>query len=327
MGRRGMTDGRQPARDLMDWLMSDSMRDADGWTLSWAGSDKPPYAYPEISAYVLHLLARWPWPLSRRMTERALELQTCVQGQLMASGALSRGGIEYVFDTSVGIAALDALARAGWEIAPRALEKGCAFVREGLERGLACRREGAWFAGERWSLGFQPHLLKCLRAFSSSEAARAIAGTKLSSLLRHQGADGAFALDNGAVVDVHVHAYALEGLLAAREAPAVRKMLASGVDWLARLQLPDGGIPRNVAGSHSGYCDTTAQAVRLFILLDRDRYARNIELGLAWLRQLGGPQGGVRYHPGVQDCPAWGAVFTCQAHLMLAGLHADGDMI
>jgi hypothetical protein len=128
-------------------------------------------------------------------------------------------------------------------------------------------------------------------------------------------------------VDTHVHAYALEGLLGIAQTPPIRACVRSGVEWLARIQLPDGGVPRHVPGDPTGFCDTTAQAARLFILSDPAKFADNIERGLAFLKRLRHPQGGLRYHAGTPDCPTWGAVFACQACLMLEGLHASGDLI
>lgn len=313
------------ARALMAWLTSDAMRDESGWVLSWANSNSPGYPYPEASAYLLQLLARWPEPASGPMSQRARELQESVEKRLVERGALGRCDIDYVFDTAIGLAGLQARAAAGSAVSARALEAGRDFVVDGLERGAACRRDGSWFVDPRWSLSFQPHLLKCLRAFHGSEQ-RALL-ERMTTLLGAQKPGGAFALSNTDVIDTHVHAYAIEGLLALEPTPAIEASIRRGVEQLATVQLTDGGVPRHIPGDPIGCCDTTAQAVRLFILADRERYASNIARGLDFLESLAHPLGGLRYHAGTQDCPSWGAVFACQAWLMLDERQGSRDLI
>ena len=62
--------------------------------------------------------------------------------------------------------------------------------------------------------------------------------------------------------------------------------------------------------------DATAQAVRLWCVVDPDRFRDNVERGLEFIGQLGDSSGGVRYTPEHDDLNSWTTVFAMQAHLL-----------
>jgi hypothetical protein len=256
-------------------------------------------------------------------------LQHCVERQLIASGALERDGVDYVFDTAMGLAALSALTEQGLPVSEAAFAAGMDFVTEGVLRSAAHRSSGVWESGERWSLRFEAHLLKCLQAVRAPLRPALDAEARLMRLLDHQREDGAFALSNSDIVDVHVHAYALEGLLSVKDRVSdISRAVEAGPVWLAGIQHPDGGAPRHVPSSSPlACCDVTAQAIRLFLLTDRERHRVNIDRGFRFLERLEHPLGGFRYHLDSDDRPSWGAIFACQAALIRDGRHGAGDLV
>ena len=88
------------------------------------------------------------------------------------------------------------------------------------------------------------------------------------------------------------------------------------LEWLAALQQPDGAI-RAFANGMEGFgearSDATAQAVRLWLLRDREAYDEPIRRALAFLARCQSPEGGIRYSPGGSDICSWSTMFVLQA--------------
>jgi hypothetical protein len=92
--------------------------------------------------------------------------------------------------------------------------------------------------------------------------------------------------------------------------------IEGALEWLAALQQQDGGIlafANGMDGFGEARSDTTAQAVRLWLLGDPVRYGDAITRALAFLKACQTPQGGIRYSPGRDDVCSWSTMFTLQA--------------
>jgi hypothetical protein len=313
------------ADSLVRWLASEEMQTGEGWLLSWINPGHPGYPYEEISAYGLRLLSAWPGDAGARADECRRRLAGALQRALCEKGSLGRGGTEYVFDTAMGVAALVSALRAGQDVDRGALHRGLAFVQEGLRARRAAWREGEWLPGDRWSTRYAPHLLKCVIALEDAREAGSPVETDphalAADLLPFQRPDGAFGLPDEAHVDTHVHAYALEGLLRlGGPSGGYAEALRRGVEWLARTQNPDGGSPRRVdAQPGLSMSDVTAQAARLFQLVDAERHGGAAARSLAYLGEMREGDGGIRYHAGSGDVNAWSTIFAAQAFLLAAG--------
>jgi len=98
--------------------------------------------------------------------------------------------------------------------------------------------------------------------------------------------------------------------------PAAATMLGRSAAWLAGVQAADGGIPAWPGGVDSSgprHSDATAQAVRIWVHTDVDRFRASIDRALEFLARLQHASGGILYHEG-NDCRnTWATVFTIQA--------------
>src|SRR5262245_12513054 len=93
----------RPRQDSLAWLTSSDVVRYDGSVMSWVNPNHPGYSYPEIAGYMLSYLAlQGPTTASLRNRIAA----HIAQHDLTASGAVGRGGAEYVFDSAMVLAGL-----------------------------------------------------------------------------------------------------------------------------------------------------------------------------------------------------------------------------
>jgi len=303
---------------MLDWLTTAPVLREDGSVLSWVNDTHPGYAYPEAAALLLTTLVNeGATPALRRQIGDRLVKEGGDEG------AIGRDGIAYAFDTAMALSAWATERAAGRDGAyTRALSRGLAFL-EGCLDAHRAATPGVGLAPDRWSSSFGAHLLKTLHGLRAASVAlgkprggqRAFALEAALGDLEHA---GRFRIHAGSRWSyVHAHCYALEGLLALRdESAASARRLEEGSVWLATLQTPDGGIPAWHDGSTArGEChaDATAQAIRLWAVLDRSGFAEPIARGLGFLARLQTPEGGIRYRPGSGDANTWCTCFALQA--------------
>jgi hypothetical protein len=121
---------------------------------------------------------------------------------------------------------------------------------------------------------------------------------------------------------LHSHCYALEGLIglgASRDSDG-QFALEEGAVFLEKVQAPEGGIQgwhdgRRVFGSLRA--DATAQAVRIWSVVDKAAFAVPIRRAVRFLGSLQAPEGGLYYEPGSRDINTWATVFAAQASLWI----------
>ena len=307
------------ATTLLEWLSSSETTGSNGWTVSWVNDANSGYEYEEASAYVLSLISGWPLAINDVIRRRAEVLTGVLRRKIGTFGALSRQGLDYVFDTALGVAGLldsNALFRT---IACAEVEPGIQFVKRGISARAATFAYTAWLnnrKGVRWSCQFNPHLIKAIAAIRS-RCCESFHHEALNELVESQRPDGAFPVNGSDAIDLHVHCYALEGLWSLRD-PNVSESIKSGTMWLVAQQLVDGGFPRRVSARAISYSDITAQALRLILLQDRVKYASASQNAIRWLVRMMHPQGGIRYTAGSNDRPTWSAVFAAQAFVYAA---------
>ena len=340
--------------ELVPWLVSADLDAPDGHCLSWWNPGQTGFAYPEVSGLLLHLLA-----LAGVAPARRERLRRALLREYDTAGAISRGAQSYTFDTAMALrgvlAHAGAAARAGaaGEGAPGEVPGGAGDVpgydaaAERAVRGwtsllIKAAEQGDPAAGSgqpgsptkdtRWSMAFGAHQAKVCGALLD-------AGRLLGPL---PGLDDAVASSAGAALDVqdddgrfrihaaspmtyaHSHCYAVEGLLmlAAAGPGGTPGEVLAGAEWLAAAQQPDGSIRAwHDCGAASGppRADATAQALRIWVLVDRDRFADAAARARAFLARLRVPPLGLRYEPGSDDVNAAATIFAAQA----IGWHAD----
>ena len=328
-----MPDAADPeaSAELASGFLTDRAIDAGGRVLSWIDPDCTGYPYPEIGGYMLSWLAQHA-PL-----ERALEVGRPVMTWLgraqRADGGFGRDGATYTFDSAVVLRGASEWSRATGA-APSLDVRACLdAVARGLGHERARYPEDEKSPSDHWSQSFGAHLLKLELCLSRTARARpellppiSVAREPLESLRRLQGTDGRFVdhADTDATY-LHAHAYAVEGLVGlGREA---RDRALDGARWLASVQQADGGLLARHDGRRAfgaPHVDATAQAVRLWGVLDRREFAEPARRALAWLRDLQTPDGSLPYEPEHPHRNTWCTLFAHQAFTVWA-LAADAD--
>lgn len=313
-GSRGLapTAPRLPDPAAMrHWLVRDALC-ADGAIVSWVNPAHPGYPYPEAAGLFLSTMSSSPGAA----TGDAATLDR-VAGWLCRTigtdGGVGRNGTSYLFDSAVVLAGLlryrDAGGRVGGDGVVRRLG---AFVHEQIACGAAVSPRSAEADG-RWSTQFGAHLVKCLhglhlyaRAFGDPLPAHLV--TALIDRSGHQPSP----------VYVHPFCYEQEGHAVVQRygLASLLEPIDGALDWLAALQQPDGGIlafANGMDGFGEARCDSTAQAVRLWLLRDRTRYSDAIVRALGFLAACQTDAGGIRYSPDSIDVCSWATMFTVQA--------------
>lgn len=308
----------RPATPL-DWLQSDAVVRSDGAVMSWVNPDHPGYAYPEIAGYLLSYLARHgrqTIEVRNRVADRLLD-------DMSARGAVGRAGVEYVFDTAMVLAGVLAHRATGGVLPDRQMPRR---LRDYIVATLAERRaiDGESPAGaDHWSVSYGCHLLKCAIALLAYHDDHPEPGTTeivaqlLDELLPLH--DGERFRSNALThtTYMHAHCYAVEGLLVldGRGQAGLRPTIERSADWLARVQLPDGGLPAGHDGEAAlgqAHADCTAQAVRIWSCVNARRYVPSIERALEFLGRLS-VDGGIRYRADSADVNTWVTIFGAQA--------------
>lgn len=327
--RRRRVSERSPSLSARSWawLANSGVRDERGRVLSWLNPSHPGYVYPEIMGYYASLCAeRARHSGGERWLEIGLQVGEAIVRELTPRGALARGDIEYAFDTAMGLHGLLRLqdVEGGGPFA-QAAERMTDFLIATL-----AEQEVAWRDGrplrilDSWSHSFGASTIKASMALDAAGVAFGRRdASELASLVREWGVaatwrDGAFRINSARRwVYVHAHCYATEGLIfQARAAPALPEPVLASARFLARVQADDGGLPCWHERSDVevvSHADATAQAVRIWTVVARNRYAAQIQRALGFLRTVEAVRGGLRYKRGSEDLNSWATMFGAQA--------------
>jgi hypothetical protein len=299
---------------MLSWLRGEAVTQT-GSVLSWVNPAHPGYGYPEAAGLVLHVLAQ---------EGSASDFEDRIARSLCASaseaGGVGRDGIDYVFDTAAALRGLLAFERAGGALDERAAASMFDFIARSVEQK---RPVSHGPVDERWSNGYNPHLLKVVLAIDEWEGRTA---DPRCAPIRTRLVETLFPLtttwfeEAAAGVPRYVHAlcYAAEALLhlSERGMSEARTAAAGAAALLARLQW-DGALPAWSARGpeHRLATDATAQAVRLWSAIDPVAFAGNMRSALAHLSRMQRGSGGLTYAPAGDDMNTWCTVFAAQATL------------
>lgn len=285
------------------WLRGPEVVRDDGAVMSWSNAAHPGYAYPEIAGL-------WLCAFGAERDELSAAVTRWLCAQRDPLGRVGRDGITYAFDASVAIRGL----RAAGAPDPAVNEMRARLVSD-LCGGPVCSDE----RDKRWSTLRAPHLLKCAIALRDNEIERVLAHIDPARGATQEAQGLRF--DDGTARGLsylHAHLYALEGTmwLAQRGDDRARARLSAGARWTAFAQDPSGGLRAWHDGARASgplRADATAQAVRLWSALDRERFADEISLGRSALAAMQHPCGGLRYEPESDDVNVWATLFALQA--------------
>ncbi len=307
---------------LLEWLVSPDLESADGHCLSWWNPSHEGYPYPEISGLLLHLLADLDAAPTRRRA-----LADALLADLGAGQGTRRGGHSYTFDTAMAVHGLLADGRQGERT--RSAARLLISAVEQRNPAAGGPHPGPATDETPWSMSFGAHQAKiCGALVTARETWGQIAGLDdaiqacSDAALEVQEDDGRFRI-HGASRDtyVHSHCYAVEGLMM-RDAVAVQgdspwsEPVVAGARWLAGVQRPDGSLGAWHDGSADrgpARADATAQALRIWTLVDRDRFAEPASRAAAALRRNVVAPRGVRYEESSDDLCSWATIFAVQA--------------
>jgi hypothetical protein len=292
------------------WLLSDAVLAADGRVYSWFNAKHPGYAYAEAGGLLLSTLC----------TERDMDGPTTSAAERIARWLCSavspdcvgRGDTFYLFDSAVVLAGLLRYRARGGRGADEAIHALRDFVQNRIAAGEGVHPPSAAADG-RWSTQFGAHLLKCLHSLQLYARAfgEPVEAEIAETLINRSGVQPS-------PVYLHPFCYAQEGhlLITHSGLSNLYEPIDGALDWLAALQQPDGALlafANGMDGFGEPRSDTTAQAVRLWFLSDRQRYGEAIARSLAFLASCQTRDGGIRYTPTSDDVCSWSTMFTYQA--------------
>lgn len=309
------------------WLAGRQLTDdGTGHCLSWWNGRRTGYPYPEISGLLLALLT-----ILRADGVRSGQLQRALLDHPGGGGSVGRHGVPYTFDLAMAVRGL--LLSMDHRVPDgHLLRVWMDHLVELVESERATGTASPLTAQTHWSSSFGAHQLKtlgalagCVRVWSrDGDAARVARAESAMQRLRErtgrlQQPTGRFVVHAlSTVTYVHSHCYAVEGLLLASSGGRAARCeeVTAAADWLASVQQDDGGF----SAWHDGMsptgpqrADATAQAVRIFRLVDPHRFGDHIGQGCAFLRRSSVRDGGVRYEPGSPDVNSWATIFAVQA--------------
>jgi hypothetical protein len=315
---------------LVRWLVSPDLGAPGGHCLSWWNPAHRGYAYPEVSGLLLRLLSLAEVAAGRRQSLRRALLR---EGE--AGGPVRRGAQGYTFDTAMALAGLLAQMQADGEAgtgaaAVRVAQGWASVLIAAAGRADPAAGHPGWpgrpAAETRWSMAFGAHqakvcgaLLDARRVLGPLPGLDDAVSACAAAALDVQEDDGRFRIHAASSMTyAHSHCYAVEGLLmcAAGGRRGDLRQAEAGAAWLATAQQPDGSVRAwhdGHAASGPPRADATAQALRIWTLVDRDRFAGPAARARAFLAGLWVPPRGLRYEPGSGDLNAWATIFAAQA--------------
>ncbi|MGK7914651.1 MAG: hypothetical protein AB4038_03775, partial [Prochloraceae cyanobacterium] len=266
-------------------------------------------------------------PVLRQRTHAvAQKLQSLVP----VSGGLGKQGKIYVFDSCIAInGLLNYKKYLNQKVSEGSLLRMATFVTELLRHRLILLDQDLKpsLVESHWSKVFGASMLKTVIALDALtqetgdttylELGLEIAEEVVAKCFNN----GYFRIfsDNDAVY-CHAHCYALEGLLHLQARgytyTNVASILKAGVEQLQTWQNDDGSLYNwyNSANKQQlKVTDATAQAIRIWLAVDRQAYSKNIERGLNFLARCQSSEGGLYYHAGSKDVNSWASIFALQA--------------
>lgn len=299
---------------MLSWLRQGPILE-DGSVLSWVNPARPGYPYPEAAGLVLGLLSERGTP--GELESRVARALTRV---VSPDGAVGRRGLAYPFDTAVALRGLLAYERAGGSLSdPSVLDRMFGFIERCIATRVAVLPTQP---GDRWSTGYNPHLLKLVIVSSewqkrTSDPRAGLLSARLSETLE-EGALCIFESPDGSPRYSHAACYAAEALvhLARGGSGKARAGAERAAAFFAALQgKDDGALP---AWSRDGderrrATDATAQAIGIWTFVDAAHFSENVARALEYLASVQHPSGGLRYAAGSDDVNTWCTVFGLDA--------------
>jgi hypothetical protein len=319
----------------MEQWMTSEIRDIHGGIHSWQRGNEKGYLYNEITGYGIKLYTYlYDTFEDPKYLQMAKQSASYIDSQVNGScGGMSRGGIYYVFDTTICLSGI--LSYYDYVVNNKRMDNGhidkngikklLNFSYYNLLKKTPIELNGSSKVGldlNHWSLSYGSHLLKCCMALSQSSNIFKDEKEKLDDMIDvlcldvlYNFHDGHFHTNsNSKDVYTHSHCYATEGLIYLNR-PEYLCIIEESANWLATVQNPDGSLyNRYFSDKHQEeVADITAQAIRIWIWTNKDKFDCNIRKAFSFLKSLQSPEGGIYYQPGSKDVNSWVTMFTMNA--------------
>lgn len=335
------------ATDMINWLLDSSICSKEGAVYSWLNSKKPGYLYPEITGYYTKLLL-YLYKIfnDEKYLNKALISANNLSKELSIDGSVGKNGLKYAFDSAICFSGLITLNKVtSLENNHKvALKKAIDFLYTNLKEKRALFKDGQDITNfDTWSFSYGSLLIK--NTVALMEAYEYYKDNKFKTLaesLIHELIDQTFHQDHFSInykhpfVYTHSHCYATEGLLflISRGYNEFTPLVNSAAQWLADNQNSDGSLFNwylrdDVDRDKQG--DATAQATRIWLLTNKEKFKDNIDKSTLFLKNLQNHDGGLCYNinsKGVrsEDTNSWVTLFSIQAILWQLG-KPEGEWI
>lgn len=312
---------------ILNWLLNSKIRGSQGEIYSWLNPNNPGYLYEEVAGYYIKLMC-YLFDKTKEHDYLNLAEKTAnfLISRMAPNGGFSRDRVIYTFDSAIILSGLINLAKS--LKSPKYdgnIQKIADFVANSITQEIA-----AWDGNknlinkDKWSLSYSCHLIKAsialFEAYShfNNSVYKYCLEKNAQKLIDSTFRDGHFII-NQSKNEVYTHAccYALEGLLFLKsKGYPYGEIINKTARWLATNQNIDGSMfnwynHKNIARIKVG--DATAQAVRIWCLINKGLYKDNILRGLKFLETLVSYEGGLFYSPESKDINSWVNIFTLQA--------------
>lgn len=312
---------------MLRWLQSERVITAEGDVLSWWSPLKTGFPYAEAAGLWLSSFSAQPSYTTKSLLDRVAERLCSTVIKDLGAG---KAGRVYLFDSCIVLSGLISYREKGGSIetdgavkvllarAAECISKRCPVI---PEDGLP---------SPRWSTSFGPHLIKAAIALHRMAELRhdkdlvTLADTLVACGLEFVRGPRLLSVPGRDETYMHSMLYACEGLLwlVSKGRHDLLGLLFRFLDFAARVQGPDGGIPAfadDSQGWGGARADATAQAARLWLAVDPVRWQEPVRRALAFLASCQTEEGGIRYYPGSEDVNTWATLFALQAVLWLEG--------
>ncbi len=320
---------------ILNWLTDSKISSDDGAVYSWVNPTKPGYIYTEIIGYYIKLFSYlYKKTNDQKFLDRAVISADYLSEHISESGAVSREGADYVFDSAVCVSGLIALSKVT-ELKQKhtgALKKLLDFVYLSLLKKQVAFKNGRGIEDlNKWSLSYGCLLIKnCMALYESYEFFKDEKYKKMAEQIANEITDGAFkdgyfTINNKRnFVYTHPNCYAIEGLLfMSAKGYDFDEVIGKSADWLASNQNEDGSMNSWYLRKGVELCkqgDATAQAARIWCCINKERYMENIKKATIFLNSLQSKEGGLAYNKDYKgkvskDINSWVSIFAVQALL------------
>ncbi|MFA6888186.1 MAG: hypothetical protein WC254_01695 [Candidatus Woesearchaeota archaeon] len=321
---------------IKSWLLNSNIRGSNGEVYSWVNSNHSGYVYNEIIGYYisyLTILYKKEMDQTRKkyFIEKAINSTTYLKQQSV-QGGLGREEILYAFDTGIcltGLLRLKEISLTWGKELDMCINELASFLLLYLNQKKAAINKETnkeVFDKEKWSLSYGSLLIKmAIPLYLLYESTNDLMYKNKAIALCQELISLCFKEDHFCInsysskVYTHPHCYAIEGLLFLKEKGISNfdHIIIRAAEWLAKQQNSDGSLyswyyHTEIEKIKNGDC--SAQAVRIWLAVDKKKYKKNIESGFQFLSTLQSKEGGLYYNSLSKDINSWVSLFAWQAY-------------